>query len=333
MKPELWGFSLHSFAHPIALALLAVPVLLTVGYVLALLRRRARALVFGNLPVLAQVTRHPGERFRHVPAALLVLALVAFIVAIAGPMTEKREPRNRATVLLVMDTSLSMKAEDVAPTRIDAARAAAVEFAESLPETLNLGLISFAGTATPLVAPTTDRRPVIAAIEALTLHERTATGEAIYAALQSISTFSEKTDGPEGPPPAHIILLSDGKQTVPRRESDERGAYTAADRAKEQGIPVSTISFGTTEGTVVIDDTTAPVPVDDASLAEIARRSGGRFFTASSREQLSAVYDTLEEQIGWELVWGDASRPWLILGTFLLVVSAAGSIAVNRRLP
>jgi Ca-activated chloride channel family protein len=226
-----------------------------------------------------------------------------------------------------------MEATDVAPTRLKAAQVAAKSFAQNMTPGINLGLISFAGTATVLVNPTTDRNGVSKAIDNLKLAQSTATGEGIFAALQSIEGFSAVVGGAEGPPPARIVLMSDGKQTVPEDLYAARGGYTAAQAAKTAQIPISSISFGTTHGSVDIDGKPQPVSVDDESLREIARLSGGDFYKAASAEELKKVYGDLGEQIGYELKDADASKPWLVVGTLVLMIAAAASLFIGQRLP
>jgi Ca-activated chloride channel family protein len=236
--------------------------------------------------------------------------------------------------MLVIDVSLSMEATDVRPTRLRAAQVAAKDFATGLTPGINLGLISFAGTATVQVSPTTDRAGVAAAIDNLKLAESTATGEAIFAALQSIEGFAQVISGVDGAPPARIVLMTDGKQTVPTGDGDDpRGAFTAARAAAEQKIPVSTISFGTDDGEVMIDNKPQPVPVDDQSMQEIAKLSGGEFYKAATAAQLRRVYDTLGEQIGYETKDADASRPWLMLGTLAALLAAGSALVIGQRLP
>src|SRR5687768_13993333 len=229
---------------------------LVVGYFVLLGRRRRDVVVFTNLELLDTVApKRPGW-YRHLPAAALITAVAVLTIALAGPMAEARVPRNRATVVLVIDVSLSMQATDVEPTRLAAAQAAAKSFADQLTPGVNLGLVAFAGTAAVLVSPTTDREAVKRAVDALRLSESTATGEAIFAAMASIETFSQSVSGTEeGPPPARIVLMSDGKQTVPGPdgETEARGAFTAARKAAEAKVPVSTISFGTDYGSIEID--------------------------------------------------------------------------------
>jgi Ca-activated chloride channel family protein len=230
-----------------------------------------------------------------------------------------------------------MEATDVEPSRLAAAQEAGKSFADGLTPGINLGLVAFAGTASVLVSPTANREATKAAIDKLQLSERTATGEAIFTSLQSIDTLGAVLGGGDAAPPARIVLLSDGKQTVPENPDDPRGGYTAARAAAEKDVPISTISFGTSYGTVDIESESGservPVPVDDPSLKEIATLSGGSFFTASSLEELRAVYDTLEEQIGFEMTRGDASRPWLILGVLFTAAGLGTALVLRQRLP
>lgn len=325
--------SLTGFASPWWFLLLPAVAAVAVGYVLSQRARRKRTMRFANLELLEKVAPKTQGWFRHVPAVLVVLSLLLLAVALAGPTAEQKVPRNRATVMLVVDTSLSMEATDVAPTRLKAAQEAARSFAQNMTPGVNLGLISFAGTATVLVAPTTDRGGVVKQIDNLKLAQSTATGEGIFAALQSIESFSAIVGGAEGPPPARIVLMSDGKQTVPDDLYAPRGGYTAAQAAKQAQVPISSISFGTMHGSVDIDGKAQEVKVDDESLQEIARLSGGDFYKAASADELKRVYADLGEQIGYELKDADASRPWVILGTLVLMIGAAASLFLGQRLP
>ncbi|MFE0747902.1 VWA domain-containing protein [Gordonia sp. NPDC058843] len=320
-------------SSPWWLLLLLVVVLLGVAYVYMLRRRKQRALTFANLDLLKSVAPADRSRLRHLPIALLIIALILLTVALSGPQADRKVPRNKATVVLVMDVSRSMNATDVSPSRIRAAQEAAKKFADELTEGINLGLISFAGTAASLVSPTPDHNATKVAVDKLRLDDKTATGEGIFAALQQISTLNAVLGGTEGAPPARIVLLSDGKETVPDDPDDPRGAFTAARKAKEEKIPVSTISFGTRTGTVELEGDRVPVPVDDDSLRKIANLSGGDFFTAASLDELNKVYEQLQDEIGYETRRGDNSKPWLIAGTLFALVSAFAALAINRRLP
>jgi Ca-activated chloride channel family protein len=251
----------------------------------------------------------------------------------AGPQNDVRIPRNRAVVMLVIDVSQSMRATDVEPSRLAAAQAAAKQFADQLTPGINMGLISYAGTATVLVSPTTNREPIKIAIDKLQLADRTATGEGIFTALQAIATVGAVIGGGDGPPPGRVVLMSDGKETVPSNPDNPKGAYTAARTAKDQGVPISTVSFGTPYGYVEINDQRQPVPVDEVMLKKIAELSDGTHYSASTLEQLKEVFTTLQDQIGYETTKGDASVGWLRLGSLLLALAALAALLINRRLP
>jgi Ca-activated chloride channel family protein len=331
--PFLGPMSLSGFAHvwlfTFALAAVAVAVL----YVVVHRRRPSRALRFANMDLLVRIAPKRSGRWRHLPALLVICALLALTVALAGPTRDVRIPRDRAVVMLVIDVSESMRATDVAPSRLLAAEAAGKKFVDELTPGINLGLIAYGGTATVLVAPSTNRALMKSAIDKLQPQDRTATGEAISTALQAIATVGAVIGGSDQPAPARIVLESDGKETVPSNPDDPKGAFTAARTAKEQGVPISTISFGTAGGTVEIDNQAQPVPVDDEDLKQIADLSGGQAFRASSLEQLNSVYNTLQQQIGYETVPGDASAGWLRIGVLLVALAAFAGLLINRRLP
>lgn len=331
--PLLGPMTLTGFAHKWWFLFLLVVVGLVVAYVLAQLARQRRVLRFANMELLESVAPQRPNRWRHLPAILLVASLVLFTIAMAGPTQDVRIPRNRAVVMLVIDVSQSMRATDVEPNRMAAAQVAAKQFAGELTPGINLGLIAYAGTATVLVSPTTNRDATKLAIDKLQFADRTATGEGIFTALQAIATVGAVIGGGDTPPPARIVLFSDGKETVPSNPDNPKGAYTAARTAKDQGVPISTISFGTPYGYVEINDQRQPVPVDDETMKKVAELSGGESFSASNLSELKSVYATLQEQIGYETIKGDASTGWLRLGSLVLALSALAALLINRRLP
>jgi Ca-activated chloride channel family protein len=331
--PLLGPMTLTGFVHAWFFIFLIVPIALIVLYIAAQFARRRRVLRFANMELLESVAPQGPNRFRHIPAMLLALSLVLFTVALAGPTHDVRIPRNRAVVMLVIDVSQSMNADDVPPNRLGAAKEAAKQFADELTPGINLGLIAYAGTATVLVSPTTNRDSTKRAIANLKLADRTATGEAIFTALQAIATVGAVIGGGDSPPPARIVLFSDGKETVPSNPDNPKGAYTAARTAKEQGVPISTISFGTKEGYVDINDQRQPVPVDDETMKKVAELSGGESFSASNLNELKDVFSTLQQQIGYETIRGDASTGWLRLGAFVLAIAGLLALLINRRLP
>jgi Ca-activated chloride channel homolog len=331
--PLLGPMTLSGFEHVWFFLFLFVVLGLVVLYILGQLARRKRMLRFANTELLESVAPERPSRWRHLATILLVLSLVFFTVAMAGPTHDVRIPRNRAVVMLVIDVSQSMKATDVSPSRMAAAQEAAKQFVDQMTPGVNLGLISYAGTATVLVSPTTNRDASKIAIDKLQVADRTATGEGIFTALQAISTVGAVIGGGDTPPPARIVLMSDGKETVPSNPDNPKGAFTAARTAKDQGVPISTVSFGTPHGYVEVNDQRQPVPVDDEMLKKIAQLSGGQAYTASSVEELKEVFTNLQEQIGYETRKGDASASWLRLGAFVLALAALAALLINRRLP
>jgi Ca-activated chloride channel family protein len=235
--------------------------------------------------------------------------------------------------MLAIDVSQSMRATDVEPDRLTAAKEASKKFVDQLTPGINLGVIAYAGTATVMVSPTTNRDASRRALDNLQVADRTATGEAIFTSLSSIATVGAVIGGGDTPPPARIVLFSDGKETVPNNPDNPKGDFTAARTAKDQGVPISTISFGTKNGSVEVNGERVPVPVDDEMMKKIANLSGGESYTASNIEELNKVYSTLQDQIGYETVRGEATTGWLRLAALMAAIAAVASLLVNRRLP
>jgi Ca-activated chloride channel homolog len=333
--PLLGPLTLSGFANSWFFLYLLVILGLIGAYIVILLARRRRVLRFANMELLEQVApKRRSTRWRHVPVALLVAALALLTTAMAGPTHDVRIPRNRAVVMLVIDVSESMIASDVAPSRIEAAKDAGKHFADVLTPGINLGLVEFAANATLLVPPTTDRDALKRAIDTLQPAPRTATGEGIFTALQAIATVGAVMGGGDGrPPPARIVLESDGKETVPADPNQPRGGFTAARAAKEQGVQISTIAFGTPDGVIDYEGQQVPVPVDDQTLQTITEITGGEAFHAGSLEELKDVYSTLQQEIGYETIRGDASAGWIRLGTLALAAAVVAGVLINRRLP
>jgi Ca-activated chloride channel family protein len=308
--------------------LLAVAALLGV-YLVLQLRRRAFAVRFANLDLLGKLApKRPGWR-RHLAFAALLLALASLTTAMAKPTKETKVPRDRATVMMAIDVSLSMRAEDVSPNRLAAAQAAAKEFVGLLPPRINLGLVTFSGTATVAVSPTTDRASVLRAIDNLELAERTAIGEAIFSCLDAVKTFQAQlqgTDAAEGNAPARIVLMSDGSNTWGRSPEQAVGA------AKQAAVPVSTIAFGTDTGYIDLEGQRVVVPVDHEKLKEIADGTGGSYYAAASAEELSNVYRDLGSQIGYTTERREITT-WFVGMGLLFAFGAAGvSLLWSNRL-
>ncbi|OYV24258.1 MAG: hypothetical protein B7W97_00305, partial [Mycobacterium sp. 20-66-4] len=235
--PGIGPLPLYGFQRPGLLLFGLIPLALLALYVVVQLRRRGRLRRFTEAEV-------PQPFWRHIPIAVSVLGLALLTIALATPTHDMRIPRNRAVIMLVIDMSHSMRATDVEPNRLKAAEQAASQFANQLTPGVNLGLVGFAGTPYLLVPPTPQHQATIDALTKLDFADGTATGEAIFTALHAIEAAG--LTGGDTPPPARIVLLSDGGENKPTNPNDPHdGAYTASRLAKDQGVPISTISFGT----------------------------------------------------------------------------------------
>lgn len=305
---------------------LLVPVAaVIVGYVLVQGRRTRYAVRFTNLALLDRVApRRPGWR-RHVPAALFLLVLTALVTGFARPTTTVTVPRERATIIVAIDVSPSMQATDVAPNRFESAKDAAKGFIDSLPPRFNVGLVWFARTAVLAVPPTTDRQAVRNGIDQLQLTEATAIGEAVFTSLKAIKNVDAEAE--TDPPPARIVLLSDGDNTAGRTPEE---AATAARRAH---VPVSTIAYGTASGYIINGGKRDPVPPDKTTLRELARATGGQAYESTSSAQLREVYADIGSSIGHRNVEREVTT-WFVGIALLLAFAAAGtSLAWFSRLP
>jgi Ca-activated chloride channel family protein len=324
MNPTLLALT---FRVPGRLWLLLGVAALAGAYLFTSSRRRTYAVRFTNLALLDSVApKRPGWR-RHLPAGLLLLALSGMVGAFAQPARQQRVPRERATIIVAIDTSLSMQSTDVRPTRLRAAQSAATNFIDRLPPRLNVGLVSFNGVATLRVPPTQDREEVRTAIKQLRLGERTAIGEAIFASLDAIKAAPGANDAK--PVPARIVLMSDGETTTGRPDAQ------AAAAAKKADVPVSTIAFGTADGVIQIpqQDQSVPVPVAPAKLALIAQETGGSTFTATTEGELKKVYENIGSSVGYTKVDKDQTGTFVGFSLIVLFIAAALSQLWFSRLP
>jgi Ca-activated chloride channel family protein len=320
-----------SFAAPLVLlGLIAIP-LLALVYLRAERARRAAAASFAAPALQPSVApRRPGWR-RHAPLLVLALAMAALVVAAARPQRTVAVPVERASIMLATDVSGSMTATDVQPNRLAAAKRAAGQFVASVPRKVNIGVMAFNQVPRVLQNPTKDRSAVSAAITRQTSGGGTATGEAIAVAtavLNRAPGIGQKR------PPAAIVLLSDGAST------SGRDAVAAAQAARKLKIPVYTVALGTPQGTIEVPvprsqgggTRTQPVPPDPRSLAEIARASGGKTFTAASASGLKAVYERLGSQLGHKDEKRQVTSAVAGGGLLLLLGGAAMSLGFFGRI-
>jgi Ca-activated chloride channel family protein len=290
-------------------------------------RRKHAAVRFSNLALLAEVAPpKPGWR-RHVPAAVVALAMAALVVAIAEPVHQVRVPKEAATVMMVIDVSASMDATDVSPSRLEAATAAAKAFVSDLPPQVRVGLVSFDRIARVVASPTVDHQVVLDGIDRLLLGTGTATGEAIYTTLDALAAAND-TAGAAGTTAggAAMVLLSDGVPTV------GRPVLGAAQDAADQGVPISTIAFGTQDGTVTVQGRMVSVPADPDTMASVAEITSGKFFKAVSAKELRSVYKDIGTRVGYETEQRDASGPILTVAVIALLIGSGLALLWNGRL-
>lgn len=317
------------FLAPTRLWLLVGVAALIGVYVFLQFRRPRFTVRFSNLDLLDKLApKRPGWR-RHLGSGLFALALASMVIAFAQPVMTVKVPRERSTVIIAIDTSLSMAATDVKPSRLEAAQTAAIDFVHSLPPKLNIGLVSFAGTARLLVPPTQDRAPVTTAINGLKLDKATAIGDAVALSLDVIA--DQAVGIKEGKPDAAIVLVSDGETTVGLPTAD------SIPLAKKAGVPVTTIAYGTPNGTITVDEdgdgvgqlTRVPVNVDE--LRGLAEGTGGASYTAESASDLSSVYKNLGSTIGMQEEKSDVSYRFVGGALLLLFVAAGTSLRWSGR--
>jgi Ca-activated chloride channel family protein len=344
-----------SFRQPLLLiALLVIP--LAVGiYLLAERRRMRYAVTFTNVDVLAGVIG--GRQWkRYVAPLLFLVALAAAAGALARPEVSTLEPRDRATVILVIDTSGSMLAEDVKPSRLGAAQEAVRRFLDRVPKRVQVGLIVFAAEPQVATPPTTDRDLVREAVDTLGLFEAGGRGTAIGDALAAAAELGQQAvgagDRPQGQTianvtvayrtvadaeekgtlgPVSILFLSDGAQT--------RGILSpldGAERARAAGIPVFTVALGTADGRLDrggFGGFGIPVPPDPVTLKAVSARTGGQFFEARSADALTSAYERLGSKLGRVPGEREISSILLVVAGVFLVGAAGASALWSARLP
>ena len=314
-----------SFFAPDRLWLLAAVAALAGLYVAALRRRRRYGVRFSNVALVDKVApRGPGWR-RHLPAAAFLAMLCVLVVAFARPAANAKVPRERATVLVALDVSNSMAATDVEPNRLEAAKSAALAFVDRLPARFNVGLVAFDGSASVIVAPTTDHQAVDSGIRGLVTGPATAIGEAVFSSIEAIANFDQQAG--TNPPPARIVLLSDGANTAGR--SPEQ----AAEAAQAAHIAVSTIAYGTPEGTVEVNGQLIPVPVDGPALERLAKSTNGAYYEAASGEELQKVYLDIGSSVGFRTIRREVSVWFIGFGLLAAFGAAVASLVWSSRLP
>ena len=327
--------------------LLLVP--LALGAYVVLQQRRPKDVVrFTNLDLLESVVERSPRWRRHVPAALFLLALAVLLVGLSRPQATVQVPREEATIVLIIDVSGSMKADDVRPDRIRAAQESARTFIKELPPKFRVGLIAFSSTVRVLSPPTQDREQVELGISSLVANGGTAMGDALINGVGQVRPEAlAAAEGGEAAPldggalnpnpatriPASILLISDGANTAGQTQP-----LDAADVANQLGVPIYTVALGTATGQALIPDnrggarlqTVAP---DPETLQAVAERTGGQFYDAPSADELRKVYEDIGSKIGFRKERKDATHWPLGAGVALLVIAGGLSLAWQQKLP
>lgn len=321
------------FTSPHRLWLLAGAAALAVAYVVVQVRRRRLATRFASpamLPLLAPTShRRAASVARHLLAVLFLAAVVLSSLGAAQPTMPGEEEREQATVIVALDVSDSMGATDVRPSRIAAAVSAARDFVGDLPSTFDVGLVTAGAAPSIVVPPTKAHDDVIDALGRLELSPGTALGEAIFTSLAALPEVADADAGTgadaDEPRAARIVLLSDGVTTTGRPDAEAIAA------AKEAGVPVSTIAFGTDDATVRSAGQTVEVPVDTSALEAIAEGTDGTFFEAVSPAELRSIYDEVEAEVTVVEGRRDIAEWFAGAAILVLLLAVVASMATTSR--
>jgi len=335
-----------SFIWPSLLWLLVLLPLLVATYLWLLARKRRSTVRVASVNVARlALGKGPGWR-RHVPPLLMLLAVAALLVATARPTATITLPLAERTIILAMDVSGSMRAEDVKPNRLVASQEAAKTFVNNLPREVRVGVVSFAGTAAVVQAPTTSREDILAAIDRFQLQRGTATGSGIVLSLATLfpddgieiqhvtgqrnfpgQPIGKKAEKPFTPVPpgsygsAAVIMLTDGQRTTGPDPLD------AAKMAADRGIRVYTVGVGTTAGEVIgFEGWSMRVRLDEETLKNVSMLTHGEYFYAGTAEDLKKVYESLSSRMVVERKETEISALLAALGALLAVLSAALSV-------
>ena len=327
--------------------LLLVPVLIAV-YVLAQRRRQKYALRYASLSLVKEALgRGPGVR-RHIPPMLFIIGVAVMIVALARPVATVVLPSQQSTVILTLDVSGSMRADDLKPSRLEAAKAAARTFVEKQSPNVRIGVVSFSDSAAIVQAPTTDRQAVFAAISRLTPQRGTAIGRGI---LTSLDALFEETGARPTPPASEplrlpeptpvmapappgsytqgvIVLLTDGQSNMGPRPLD------VVDQAANRGVRVYTVGVGSPGGTILrFEGRSVRVALDEDTLKRVAAATGAQYFKADTQTDLRNIYENLSARLVFKAEQTELTAGFTGLATVLLLTAGTLSLLWFNRLP
>lgn len=311
--------------HPERLWLLLVIPLLIAGYIFASRHRNRRGMRFTNTSVLGRVVPRQSQWRRHLAFAVSLLSLISLTVAFTKPFAPVDVPRERATVVVVLDVSWSMSAADVPPDRMSAAKVAIGDFVKELPDQYNVALVTMSGNPAQVIPPTTNHGSINTALGNVTFQDSTAIGETLYQSLRTLNQVPGDPDDPESVAPGAIVLLSDGENTA------GRSPIQAAHEVKEAGVPVYTIAYGTENGFVDLDGERHRVPPDANLLQEIASITGGEFYSAATVSDLAEVYENIGSEVGYEKVEHEITDRFAGFAIVFAVIAAIGALTLAAR--
>jgi Ca-activated chloride channel family protein len=297
-----------TFKLPALLALLTAVPLLALAYAAVERRRAGAAAAFASAHMRANVVPAPPRWRRHVPAALMLLAIASLLVGAARPGRSQVVTRTGGTVMLVLDASKSMERTDIAPNRLEAARNASEVLVDQLPESYRVGVVTFNGQAVTLSAPTVDREAISQALDSIETRRRTYMGDGILAALGNV---------PNGGRSVQLVLLSDGNDT-----GSEIPPLVAADEAVARGVKINTVVMGTTTGGAA---------ADTGTLQQIADATRGRFFSAPSADDLESIYRGIGVRASRAVERVELTQLFVGGGLLLMMVAAGLSALWFRR--
>lgn len=305
-------------------ALLAIPLLIAL-YIIALRLSKRTGIRYTNTGVLGAVLPRQSQWKRHVTVLMALCSLAMITGAWARPVGIEKVPRERATIVVVLDASLSMQATDVRPNRFEAEKQSAKDFVAQLPLQYNVAIVALSGNPAVMAPPTTDRNVARRAIDLMELQEGTAIGDSLQAGLTAIAQAPKGTD--ESPAPALMVLLSDGGNT------SGQDPIGAAQVAASQKVQVHTIAYGTENGFVDVDGKRENVAPDRQLLRQIAQITSGRALDAANADQLDDVYQSLQSDVGLEEVKKEVTARWAMYALAFAVVASLGAVSMAARWP
>ena len=334
-----------SFIWPVMLLLLLFVPLLVVMYIVLQQRRRRFAASFGSLSLVQGAMGHGLGVRRHIPPALFLAGLTILVIALARPEALVSLPRQEGTLILAFDISGSMAAEDLKPNRMEAAKAAAREFVERQPRSVQIGVVAFSDGGLSVQAPTNDQEIILASIDRLSPQRSTSIGHGILASLNTIALSAGQaplfnsnmaptpttipTPVPEGTfTSAAIVLLTDGENTAPPDPFD------AAQSAAERGVRIYTIGIGSAAGaTIEVDGFMVHTQLDQAALQQISQITDGAYYVAENEEDLHAIYEDLKPQFVVKPEKMEITSIFAGASILFLLIGGAFSLLWFSRLP